>query len=172
MTESGIDLYKIWRQQDISEQMKSLLYQVMLKVEDFIKSKAPASLYGEWAKKEECWTAVKNHDFEIDFSVLKPDLENGKGATPRRRISTGGTQQLAVDDEVRRIMALSPGTWHKMEEWGRMSGHLSPQQSDVAFTLAGKVRNAAKLTDYERRTGIFIIETAAVMAPTLLMDSE
>jgi hypothetical protein len=159
-TDSKIDLYKIWRQQDISEQMKSLLYQVMVKVEGFIKSNAPASLYGEWAKKEECWTAAKNHDFGIDFPALKPDLEAGNNAAPRRKISTGSTEQLAVDGETRRIMALSPATWHKLEEWGRLSGNLSPQQLDVAFTLAGRVRNETRLTNYERRSGIQILELA------------
>jgi hypothetical protein len=56
---NSIDLYKIWREQEVSDAMQSLLKELMIKTEDFIKTYAPGSLYGEWAKKEDCWNALK-----------------------------------------------------------------------------------------------------------------
>jgi hypothetical protein len=43
----------------------------MSKIEDYIKNKAPGSLYGEWAKKEECWYAIKNENFDIELESFK-----------------------------------------------------------------------------------------------------
>lgn len=71
-----LDLYKIWKNQSLSENLKSKLYEVMSKVEEYIKTNAPGSLYGEWAKKEECWNAIKNESFEINLENLKSDLED------------------------------------------------------------------------------------------------
>lgn len=54
-----IDLSSIWRKQTISEELQNTIYNLMIKVEQFIKMNAPGALYGEWAKKEECWVQVK-----------------------------------------------------------------------------------------------------------------
>ncbi|MBB2951570.1 AIPR family protein [Sphingobacterium sp. JUb56] len=59
--ELEIDLYQIWKKQGLSDELQTTIYDLMVQVEQFIKDKAPGSLYGEWAKKEECWTAVKNN---------------------------------------------------------------------------------------------------------------
>jgi len=37
---------------------------LMVQVEQFIKKNAPGALYGEWAKKEECWVILRN-DFKL-----------------------------------------------------------------------------------------------------------
>ncbi len=58
-----INLSDIWKKQSISEELKNTIYDLLIKVEQFIKTKAPGSLYGEWAKKEECWKSLK-----ADFS--------------------------------------------------------------------------------------------------------
>lgn len=55
-----------------------------------------------------------------------------------------------------------------IEEWGRESGELSEQKKSVAFNLAGKVRNNGRITDYERQTGITILDLVIEKAPELL----
>jgi len=56
---SEIELFSIWKKQTISEELQNTIYNLMIKVEQFIKMNAPGALYGEWAKKEECWLQVK-----------------------------------------------------------------------------------------------------------------
>jgi hypothetical protein len=73
-TEYQLDLFKIWKTQSLSEPTKGLLFNLMELVEVFIKENAPGALYGEWAKKEECWTAIKENDFGIDYSEMKQDF--------------------------------------------------------------------------------------------------
>ncbi len=57
---ASVNLREIWRNQTVSNELKESLYNIMVDVEDFIKSNAPGALYGEWAKKEECWIMLKN----------------------------------------------------------------------------------------------------------------
>lgn len=54
-----INLSDIWKKQNISEQLQTTIYSLMVQVEQFIKKNAPGALYGEWAKKEECWVGLK-----------------------------------------------------------------------------------------------------------------
>jgi mRNA-degrading endonuclease YafQ of YafQ-DinJ toxin-antitoxin module len=85
-TDYKIDLYKVWKNQALSEKMKSVLFNLMESVETFIKKNAPGALYGEWAKKEECWNAIKENDFGIDFNELKSEFI--KPTTPKRKSIT------------------------------------------------------------------------------------
>ncbi|MDV3662337.1 abortive phage resistance protein [Elizabethkingia anophelis] len=54
-----IDLSDIWKKQSLSEDLQTTIYNLMTQVEQFIKKNAPGALYGEWAKKEECWLELK-----------------------------------------------------------------------------------------------------------------
>ncbi|RNL75237.1 abortive phage resistance protein [Sinomicrobium pectinilyticum] len=56
---SQINLFDIWRNQRVSEELSGIIYSLMIQVEQFIKKNAPGALYGEWAKKEECWLRLK-----------------------------------------------------------------------------------------------------------------
>ena len=150
--------------------MKALLYKLMNQVEAFIKRHAPGSLYGEWAKKEECWSEIKDQTFDIDLSSLKPDLEDPGSIAQRRKLSNKETEQATIDDELKRIRSISPDVWYKIEEWGRTTGYLTPQQTDIAFNMAGKVRNNSKLSDYERRSAVQIITTISDKARQLFEE--
>ena len=54
-----VNLSEIWRKQTVPDDLKDRLYNLMIDVENFIKDNAPGALYGEWAKKEECWERIK-----------------------------------------------------------------------------------------------------------------
>jgi hypothetical protein len=58
--EEEIDLSDIWKKQSLSKELQITIYSLMIQVEQFIKENAPGALYGEWAKKEECWIKIKN----------------------------------------------------------------------------------------------------------------
>ncbi|MDI9875395.1 AIPR family protein [Flectobacillus rivi] len=61
-----INLSDIWKKQIISEGLQEIIYNLMIQVEQFIKENAPGALYGEWAKKEDCWMKLKNELFNIE----------------------------------------------------------------------------------------------------------
>ncbi|KAA8478220.1 AIPR protein [Arcticibacter tournemirensis] len=58
---NSIDLNEIWKKQTIPDTLQDSIYNLMTQVEQFIKQNAPGALYGEWAKKEDCWIAVKEN---------------------------------------------------------------------------------------------------------------
>ncbi len=164
-----IDLYKIWKNQSLSENFKSVFFKLMEKVEDFIKSNAPGALYGEWAKKEECWNAIKKADFSIDFNKIKDDYI--KSSTPKRKSITEDEQlKIEIDEEIARIKAIPSQIWHKIENWGSETGELSNYMTGIAFNMAGKVRNNSFISDSYRKKAIDIIDKVIDNAPDLLFE--
>ena len=167
-TDYKLDLYKIWKNQSLSEPLKDLLYKLMKDVEKFIKTKAPGALYGEWAKKEECWNELRKQKFDIDFKTIKSDLEDSKNPSQRKRLADEETAAVHIKEELEIITSVPPEIWHKIEDWGRRTDNLTEQQKTVSYNLAGRVRHNTKISDYERTSGINILDIVSKKAPELL----
>lgn len=168
-TDYKIDLYRIWKNQSLSENLKSVLFDLMEIVENFIKSNAPGALYGEWAKKEECWNAIKEADFTIDFNKIKADYTNP--SSPKRKSITEDEQlKIEIEEEIARIKAIPSQIWHKIENWGSETGELSNYMTGIAFNMAGKVRNNSFVSDSDRKKAIEIIDKVIDNAPDLLFE--
>lgn len=166
-----LDLYKIWKQQSLSENLKSKLHEVMSKIEDYIKTQAPGSLYGEWAKKEVCWNAIKNEDFNIDLVSLKADLEN-KSSEKRKKLTEDETQKAEVEASLNRLKSIHIKTWKKIEDWGRETQNLTQYQYDMASTLSSKIRNNREITDIQLNQGKTILNIVAELNPELFFDMD
>lgn len=166
-----LDLYKIWKQQSLSEILKDKLHEVMSKIEDFIKNQAPGSLYGEWAKKEDCWNRIKNEDFNIDLESLKADLEN-KSSEKRKKLTEDETQKAEMEASLNRLKSIHIKTWKKIEDWGRETQNLTQYQYDMASTLSSKIRNNRAITDIQLNQGETILNIVAELNPELFFDMD
>lgn len=166
-----LDLYKIWKQQSLSEILKDKLHEVMSKIEDYIKKQAPGSLYGEWAKKEDCWDRIKNEDFNIDLESLKADLEN-KSSEKRKKLTEDETQKAEVEASLNRLKSIHIKTWKKIEDWGRETQNLTQYQYDMASTLSSKIRNNREITDIQLNQGETILNIVAELNPELFFDMD
>ena len=165
-----LDLYKIWKNQSVSDKLKELLYEIMSKIETFIKKNAPGSLYGEYAKKEDCWNAVKSNDFEIDLSVLKNDLESSSSATKRQRITDDEIAKAEFEASLERINSVPHQTWKRIEEWGQLENKLNKYQSDMASTISNRLRLNRHLTAIEISNAHKILDIITTDAPELFYD--
>ncbi|WP_407520974.1 AIPR family protein [Lacibacter sp. MH-610] len=169
LTKNQLDLYKIWKAQDISSSLKQLLHSMMTQVEAFIKD-IPGGLYGEWAKKEECWLKVKSHGFDFDLSAIVQDLIDKKNPPKRIIISEDETELQKRQEELEKIKSIPTSVWKKIEDWGRETKALSDMQQNIAWNLALKVRNGSNILPNEISNGISIIEKVIVNSPELLFE--
>jgi hypothetical protein len=151
-----LDLLRIWKSQMLPDILKEKLREIMLKVEQYIRNSAPGSLHTEWAKKEECWQAVKNEDFGIDLEGLESCMNNGGG---RRHI----TQDELADSErklqAEKLREIPHGIWTDIENWGRLTGKLTRYQTDMAGTVNRRIKNRQDFSDIELSNGLLILET-------------
>lgn len=161
-----LELYKIWKNQSVSDNLNDLLYKIMVKVEAFIKKNAPGSLYGEYAKKEECWNAVKNEDFNIDLSSIKEDIETK--ATKRQRISDDEIAKAEFEASLERINSVHYEIWKNIEEWGQVDDRLTKYLCDMANTISNRLRFNRQLTSIEISNAHKILDIVTQEAPELL----
>lgn len=162
-----LDLYKIWKEQSLSEKLKTLLYDLMVAIEKHIRQNAPGALYGEWAKKEECWISVKENNFGVDLSGLKSDLEANDKKLKRRRISDDEIATAEFESQLARITSVHHKIWMDIEKWGRETGELTSYLSDMAGTISGRIRNRRKLSESEFQFATKILDIAIEKVPEI-----
>lgn len=170
LTKNQLDLYKIWKVQELSAELKILLHEIMCAVESFIKEIGPGGRYEEYAKKEECWIQVKNNDFDFDLSSIKDDLMDKKNVHKRTVISNEETTEVQTKEEIEKIKSIPFPVWKKIEAWGIDTRELTANQLNVLENISYRVRTESKLLENERVTALRILETVIVKAPELLFE--
>jgi len=167
-----INLYKLWKEQKISEEMEILLKELMIKVEDFIKNYSPASLYGESAKKEECWNALKNSKIGYDIAKIESDLVDPKNPIVRRKMNKEQIDFIESEYQFDKIKAITPDKWKIIMNWGKETENLSLVQSDRIHNYLQKVLTKTGINQEEGFNLIEVIEIVSKKAPELLIELE
>lgn len=159
-----LDLYKIWKEQTLSEVLKLKLNELMKKVEEFIKTEAPGSLYGEWAKKEECWNAIKNEDLGIDLENLKSDLEN-KSSEKRKKITEDEVNNQLIQAELDFLKSIPITKWIEISKIGSEVQNMTQHLKDRAINIQSSLRLNKVLSESQRKDAIKIIESILTNSP-------
>jgi len=166
-----LDLYKIWKQQKLSDSLKEKLHEIMTRIEGFIKDTSPGALYGMWAREERCWAAVRNEEFNIDLGILNGDLES-KTSLSRKKISEEDTKEAEEESVIIRLKSIHPKTWQKIGKWGSETKSLSYYQQNMVTTLGSKIKNNRLFTEIERNQGEVILNMVADINPELFFDMD
>lgn len=173
LTKNKLDLYKIWKNQQLSQQLSDFIYDLMKQVNQFILDKSPVTHYIEWAKKEECWEQVKKHTWSFYIEDIKTDMIDEKSPSKRNIVSE--TSSLEEDNEAddNIIRSIPHGLWKKIESWGRDAGHLSTtQQAFAGFEIANKVKFNRTISDSDRNKAMTIFDIVCQFNIDLLSEAD
>ncbi len=174
-TNDTLDLYKIWKRQCISDGLSRLLYNLMVGVERFIKTNAPGSLYGEWAKREDCWKAVAGQQSfpGVDLSLLINDRTDPAKQPLRKTLTDEDTAQELLREQDNWLRSVSAATWQTVSEWGKTDDRLTYHQRTMALAVGDKVKKPnSQFTDSERQAGQFLLELIMKKAPDILRQTD
>jgi hypothetical protein len=124
-TGGRVDLQRIWRDQDLSPALHGALTELCVLVQKVITSPPPGRAnVGEWAKRPECWDAVR----EIDWVM-----------------PVGLVAELAAPDTSAEEMLLMRSTseveWTELADWGSKTGLFDSGQRDSILEVARAVAN-------------------------------
>jgi hypothetical protein len=167
-----INLYKIWKEQKISEELEVFLKELMIKIEGFIKQYSVGSLYTEWAKSEECWKALKKSQIAFDVTPIENDLIDINTATVRRKMNKEQIDFMKEEYQFDKISSISVETWKMIKEWGKESNMLTLAQLDRIHNCLQKETEGTSISYEEGINLVDIIEIVSKRAPELLIESE
>ncbi len=172
ITNGRLDLYKIWKAQQLSPALSDFIFGLMVQVNEFIINNSVGSHYIEWAKKEECWEKVKEHTFAYDLSDIANDLSDPNNP-PARRVA--GEDQLnsgTYEHEMGIIRSIPPSLWNKIAEWGQASGYLAIHYQSAAKDTAYKLKYNHLISETDRKRAMAIYDIVCQYNIELLDEAD
>ncbi|NTV51218.1 MAG: AIPR family protein [Desulfobulbaceae bacterium] len=166
-----LNLYRIWKNQEIDRSLQNLLPEIMIRIEKSIRESAPQALYGEWAKKEECWNHIKKLDFDISFEGVPDDVTNGTREN-RVRITDAETECILKKQRIERISSVSIQTWRVIEEWGERTGNMCSSLCNAAFEVGSLVGHGKAFRDSLLPFAEKVLDLVIEKAPELFFEMD
>lgn len=158
LTKGRIDLYRIWKNQKVSDALSNLIYSLMLQINPYIMNISPSNNYLEWAKKEECWIAVReNKEWKYDLDSIKDDLIDPENPVTRK-ITVNSADDGKFEHDLKIIMSIPYKLWLKIAEWGAESGDLSLNLQSKAKEIANDIKYHHKLSSASVTRGMHIFD--------------
>ena len=156
LTKGRIDLYKIWKNQKVSDALSNQIYSLMLQVNPFIMKISPSNNYLEWAKKEECWLAVRNNkDWKYDLDSIEDDLIDSEHQV-NRKITVNNVEDDKSEHDLMVVTSIPYKLWLKFAVWGAESGELTLNLQSKAREIANDLKYNHKLSSASVVRGMII----------------
>jgi len=170
ITGNKLDLYRIWKTQQVSPQLSDFIYDLMKQVNQFILDTYAGQHYIEKAKREECWILVKNHSWSFNINEIKADLIDEKNPPKRNTDIDISEEELAQNKEI--VKSIPPALWNEIGKWGKDSGCFDITKQTIVSNIAYKLRQNKILADEEYQKGVEILDIVAAKNEDLLQESE
>jgi len=170
LTENKLDLYKIWKNQDVSTKLSDFIFDLMKQVNQYIIETYNGQHYIEKAKKEECWDLVKNHTWSFNLNEIKADLIDEKNP-PKRNIDIDIDEEELLQNKTI-IKSIPSALWNEILQWGKDSEQFDITKQTVVSNIAFKLRQNRILADDEYQKGVEILDIVAKYNDELLQKAE
>lgn len=170
ITANQLDLFKIWKNQDVSPELSDFIFDLMKHVNQFILETYNGQHYIEKAKKEECWDLVKNHEWDFNLKDIKADLIDPKNP-PRRNVEVD-IAEAELEENKAIIKSIPPGLWKEILQWGKDSELLDTIKQTIVSNIAFKLRQNRILADDEYQKGVEVLDIVAKHNEELLQKTE
>lgn len=139
-TGGRLDFEAIWRRQAISTELEELLRSWAPKIDGVLRATAGQRNPGEWFKREECWSAVKDQ-LPLLTDPLPDELANAAtqaaGGSKGDGESAGPRLSMEDFDRIRRCMEIDSALWLQAGELGQRAKVLHWKTAGILRTLAG-----------------------------------
>lgn len=169
-TASRLDLEAVWRAQQLSSASVDALNSLIPLVTEVIFNPVGRVRHvGEWCKKQDCWAAVQEIDWDLPGSLKKELValhsDSSKTATAR----DGSSPQLDLglstptreeNDLVANAMKVSAETWFGVSNWAKETNNLQPWQRSLAYSLGRVAANGREPSIKQSRQGLILLEEA------------
>jgi hypothetical protein len=141
-----IDLEGIWQKQQISSALESAIIDLShLVAAEIMKPRGRSRHIGEWTKKIDCWTVVRDINWTVPSSLSR-ELRQTRGELIRSSSEVRGVVLANSDEEEAIVYCLQhdSSTWMKLASWGKETKLLAPFQNGIAYGIGKAIADPKK----------------------------
>lgn len=134
-----IDLFKIWREQGLTDVLENEIVRASGIVQKFIVNPPGGANVSEYCKKKSCWDNLLKIDYEISEELRKELISGNENESVLSSCKTA-TMLLndATDEEkelIDRITAIPADVWLSISKWTKDTNNLQSWQRSISFSV-------------------------------------
>jgi hypothetical protein len=173
LTGGRIDLLRIWKQQEVSDNLRSAIRSLLHIVDRFLLDNAGGKLVSERAKQEDYWKLLVTKGLpENSLRKLMAELgDDFADPQQQKKRYSRSNDELAAEErrqEEESLRGLGARAWEIIEQWGRQTELLTPHKRGKCTDIALSINKNRPLTDSELENGRAIIDLMLDRNPQLL----
>lgn len=148
-TSQRIDLDRIWREQDLTPALQNSITAVSRLVHQSITNPPGGANIGEWCKKQQCWSVVKEIEYDIpaDLKAELIDVSYTQNVVSRAGGSSSSSFNAVTNEEaevIRRAAAIEARTWYALSKWAKETDSFQGWQRSLIFSVGQLVARGKK----------------------------
>ncbi|MGH9919096.1 MAG: AIPR family protein, partial [Nitrososphaerales archaeon] len=161
LTGQRVDMDSIWEKQAPSEAVTRTLLELSQTVWDHLNHPpANARNLSEWAKREACWTALREQSHPLPYlegELIKVGRE-GTGSAGHASVSSSLAPE--AQDDTLLVESKTPEWWFGMARWAAKTDSLQKWERSLAFSLGRILRSGRRPSPKQARQGARILREA------------
>lgn len=157
-TENRIDLWKIYDNQKISNDLENELKNLLILVYNHLVNSSNNTLLSEYAKRESSWKLLMEQNFSIDLRSLSEYLISENLVQEREKeIEVVKNDSEDSIFQVSKILSLGNVFWNGLYIYSNTNEDLKPHSVDI-LELSSKIKNAKNLNNSNINLGKRVLE--------------
>lgn len=140
ITGQRINLDAIWKNQALSSALEENIIEVSKFVQHMIVNPPGGANVGEWCKKQQCWNAIRDYDYQITDALRNElvDMTNQNTVLSSSTKANTSSLNIATEDEVEIIekaFAISAAEWFALSKWAKETNNFQGWQRSILFSV-------------------------------------
>ncbi|KQZ67105.1 AIPR family protein [Nocardioides sp. Root151] len=142
-TGQRIDLGAIYRAQGLSESLQSAVMDLAPVIHAALVRTAGVRNVSEWAKKQDCWTAIQAIDWRPGDGLADDLIKGGQRTKTTTSSSVGEVLSKEEEAAMEAVKQVPADTWFQISQWAKETGNMQAWQRGLAFSL-GRIASSDK----------------------------
>lgn len=144
-TAQRIDLERIWKEQRITPALEQEIIEVSRFVQALIVNPPGGANVSEWCKKEKCWLAIREYEYELSEALKRELVSVAYPASSTQRV-VGGINAITEKEQalIDEACKISAETWFAMSRWAKETRNFQPWQRSLLFSVGSIVGRGQK----------------------------
>jgi hypothetical protein len=152
-TSQRVDLHRIWREQALTGAVEDAIRELALVAWRVLVTEAPPGAnVTEWAKRSECWQAMRTADWPVPLGLATALASSGG-------VQDGGAE-TGDDPNIAVCSATSAEAWLALASWAKQTASLQPWQHRIAADIGTRLARGHPPSAKQAVHGARILEKA------------
>ena len=172
ITEGKLNLESIWKSQSLEVSLQNILRDLMVQIEQKIKSSASGSLYPEYAKKQDCWEMLTSEKRLIDTSLID-DFIYKKSQFEQRQAKKRKRDDFKEEDlskELEIIQSYKPQSWIEFGKIIQQLENVPQSYYRASIKITSELKLNKILSNQLIKKGLEIIDIISEYSPETFND--